>query len=843
MKKIFILLTMVLIAPANFAKPLEFYLPEGEMFDASIPPPETVLDQQLGERHLRHDQLISYLSMLAASRPNAKLIDYGRSNEGRRLVMLAISSAENIQNIEQVKSDPNVLKILNGFSVHGNESSGSNASVLFAWYLLATNNQGIQDALQDTVVLIDPSFNPDGLSRFTTYVNNNRSLTTVTDANDISHVEQWPNGRTNHYWFDLNRDWLLLTQTESKARIQQFHDWQPHILTDHHEMGSAATFFFQPGVPSRKNPLISDKNVELTNELAKFHAEALDQVGQRYYNEESFDDFYPGKGSTYPDLQGSIGILFEQARAMGGVIDTQNGQTTLANGIRNQFLTARSTLRGAQAHRQDFIDYKKNFFKQAKRDASKLAHRGYLLDVSHNTYTANKLQQYLSSHRISFMTLASDKTIKGHTFKKNTSVYIPLNQDQTTLVQSLFNTDTSFNDNTFYDVSAWNLGMAWGLPWAKVTSSLDTSSEAIAHKPNNGYVKNAKAYVFDWSSGNAPAALHYLSQQNKEVFITGKALNIDGVTVPAGSFILPITEQSNEDELFSTLSTITDVFAVQWYPLNTSLADKGVDLGSPKVQKLETPKVMMMVGMGVDAYQAGSLWHLFDTQVYMPITKVRLSHINQVDLHDYTHIIMPSGNYKSALNDKITKKLDTWVKGGGHLIALQKAANWVEKNLQSGDKQGSKKSAKTKEEKQTQKDQSTERKAYGDYETDYAEKVLGGAIIAADADLTHPLAFGTHLSTQHVLMKGNAVLAKPEVKSKTFYNVPLQVSKQLKAAGYISEYWAEKLEDAPLVLAQKSGRGSIIKFGFNPNFRAFWYGTQRWIINSIFLADLIRKTQ
>ncbi len=837
MKKSTAVLALLWAPVLLIAKPLEFYLPQGEMYDASIPSPTAVLGQELGDRHLRHDQLISYLSVLAASRPEARLIDYGQTNEGRRLVLLAISSAENIANLEQIKNDADVLKIWNGFSIHGNESSGSNASVLFAWYLLATNNAAIKDSFANTVVLIDPSMNPDGLSRFTTYVNNNRSLTTVTDANDMSHVEAWPSGRTNHYWFDLNRDWLLLTQTESKARLKQFHDWQPHVLTDHHEMGSAATFFFQPGVPSRKNPLISDKNVELTNQLANFHAQALDQVGQYYYNEESFDDFYPGKGSTYPDLQGSIGILFEQARAMGGVIDTNNGQRSLADGIRNQFLTARSTFTGSQQIRAELIKYKKNFFKLARQTAAKLATKGYLLDIAGRDHDANRLLGFLQQHRITYTFLATDKTIDGHKYLKDQAVYIPLDQMQTTLIQSLFNTDTSFQDNTFYDVSAWNLGMAWGFHWSAVKSSLDSHSNAPAFGPNNSYNKNAIAYVFDWHSGNAPAALHYLSQQHDDVLISGKPLSINGHQVPAGSFVLPVNQQSNEDQLFSILSTITDAFGVQWYPLNTSLADQGVDLGSPAIKKLNQPRVMMLVGQGVDAYQAGSLWHLFDTQVYLPVSKIRLSHVRRVNLNDYTHIIMPNGDYENKLDEKMAQKLNQWVNKGGHLIAMQKAANWVENHLQNPEKETD--SQAKKDNKEPEK---AERKAYGDHEKNAAEKVLGGAIVGANADLTHPLAFGTHLSTQHVLLKGKAVLQGVKPDTNDYYHTPLQITKEVRAAGYVSDYWHEKLQQAPLVVAQKSGQGTYIKFGFNPNFRAFWYGTQRWIINAIFLSNLIKKT-
>ncbi|TDR23859.1 M14 family zinc carboxypeptidase [Marinicella litoralis] len=840
MKKSITLICLLLSSFSLLAKPIEYFLPKGEMFDASIPSPEAVLGQPLGKQHLRHDQIISYLSILASSRPEAKMIDYGKTNEGRRLVLLAISSADNIQNLEQLKSDPDTLKIWNGFSVHGNESSGANASVLYAWYLLATNNPAIRQALKETVVLIDPSINPDGLARFTTYVNNNRSLTTVTDDNDISHVEQWPSGRTNHYWFDLNRDWLLLTQTESKARLSQFHAWQPHIVTDHHEMGASSTFFFQPGVPSRKNPLISNKNLELTNELAKYHAKALDQVGQYYYSKESFDDFYPGKGSTYPDLQGSIGILFEQSRANGGVMDTRNGQRSLTDGIRNQFLTALSTFTGAQANKKALIDYKKDFFEKAMQAAGKLSTNGFVLDVSKNAYDAEKLKSFLTQHQIKFANVAADKTIKDHTFKKNQSLYLTLNQAQTTLIQSFFNTDTTFNDNTFYDVSAWHLGMAWGFPWAPVTGGISTNNEWPSSQPKNSYQKNAIAYVFDWHSGNAPAALNYISQLHDNVLVSGKPLAVNEVKVPAGSFILPVDADTNQDQLFSTLSSVTDAFQVQWYPLTTALADSGVDLGSPNVQKLKQPKVMMVVGNGVNAYQAGSLWHLFDTQVYLPISKVRTAYFNQVDLNEYTHIIMPSGSYERYLDEKTSQKLNSWINSGGHLIGIQTAANWIEKNLQKPEKQDQSTTEKTPADK-ANKDpkEAVVRKAYGDYEKEAAEKVLGGAIVSADADLTHPLAFGTHLSKQHVMMKGKSVL-KPTNQP---YDTPLQATEAVKAAGFVSDYWVEKLKNAPLVTAQRQGQGSIIKFGFNPNFRAFWYGTQRWIINAIFLSDLIRNTK
>ena len=828
-----IVCALLLISTAVQSEPLEFYIPKDELFDSSVPSPQVIFAQELGRQHLRHDQIVSYLGVLAASNPRAKLLDYGRTHEGRRLVTLAISSADNIARLDQLKNDTDVLKIWNGFSVHGNESSGANASVLYAWYLLATNSSAITSMLDNTVILIDPTINPDGLDRFTTYVNNHRSLVTVTDPNDMSHNEIWPNGRTNHYWFDLNRDWLLLTQPESQARIVQFQEWQPHVITDHHEMGSSATFFFQPGVPERTNPLIPKRNVELTGRIAEFHARALDTVGQSYYTKESFDDFYPGKGSTYPDLHGSIGILFEQSRAQGGVIMTQEGERRLAVGVRNQFLTARSTLLAADAERSNIINYKKNFFTEAQKQARSAGFAGYVVDFAGRPRIGQRLLDFLSMHQIQHQMLSQDVKVKGHTYAQNQALFIPLQQRQYTLIRSLFSTDTQFTDNTFYDVSAWNLPMAYGLQWGQVGSSPQTAEASVA-RGERTWTQQSVAYVIDWHSGDAPAALNYLMQQGQTLKVSGKPLEIvsRGQTkkLPAGSIVLTNGPDTDQDKLFSDLSTVADVFGVSWFGADGGLGVRGIDLGSPKIRTVEPRKVLMVVGQGVSAYQAGTIWHLFDTRRLTPLTKVRLDGFGRVDLSDYTHVIMPDGSY-SDLSEKSQDKLKQWVRSGGALIALQRGANWVEKNIQKPDED-----EKDKKEKDEDKEQS--QRSYADHDKDFAEKILGGAIISADADLSHPLAFGTHLSTQYVMARGRSVLQP----SDNPYVTPLKAQKKPVAAGYVSEHWQEKLTEAPLVIAERSGRGVIIKFGFNPNFRAYWEGTQQWLINAVFLSHLIENT-
>ena len=256
---------------------LSYYLPQDITYDPSIPTPQEVLGFVPGEWHVSHDQIVHYMNVLAASSNRINIENRGRTYEGRPLLLLTISSPQNLSNIEGIKkqhtsrldsntkagdSDPIVL--YQGFSIHGNEPSGANAGLVYAYYLAAAQGVKIEKMLDETVVLLDPCFNPDGVQRFSTWVNQHKNKNITSNSYDREYDEVWPGGRTNHYWFDMNRDWLPVQLPESRARIKSFHDWMPNVLTDHHEMGTNATFFFQPGIPSRTHPLTPAMNQKLT---------------------------------------------------------------------------------------------------------------------------------------------------------------------------------------------------------------------------------------------------------------------------------------------------------------------------------------------------------------------------------------------------------------------------------------------------------------------------------------------------------------------------------------------------------------------------------------------------
>lgn len=292
------------------------------------------------------------------------------------------------------------LVVYQGFSIHGNEPSGANAGLLAAYHLAASESLETTELLKSLVILFDPSFNPDGLQRFANWANTNRNMNLNADPNDREYNEAWPRGRTNHYWFDLNRDWLPAQLPESRARIKTFIDWLPNILTDHHEMGTNSSFFFQPGISSRVNPLTPKMNQELTKEIGTYHIAAFNKLGSLYYSEEDYDDFYYGKGSTYPDVNGSIGILFEQASSRGHIQESDNGLLSFPFTVRNQLTAEFSTLKAATSMRVKLLQYMRKFYNDARLESSKVKQKAIVIGNDKDPATLYHLAETIERHKI-----------------------------------------------------------------------------------------------------------------------------------------------------------------------------------------------------------------------------------------------------------------------------------------------------------------------------------------------------------------------------------------------------------------------------------------------------------
>ena len=839
MKKYTLLVVVLLLGISkniaqDYSVNLDYYLPTNVSYNPNIPTPKSSIGHQVGDWHITHDKLVQYMYALASSSDRITIEDRGATFEGRPLLLLTITSANNHLNIETIRqqhleltqkqpSTTNInempIVVQQGFSIHGNEPSGSNAALAVAYYLAAAQGPAIDTLLKNTVILLDPSYNPDGLQRFAYWANTNKSKNINPDPNDREYDEVWPGGRTNHYWFDMNRDWLPVQLPESRARIATFHKWMPNILTDHHEMGTNSSFFFQPGIPSRTHPLTPQQNQDLTGEIGTYHATAFDKIGSFYYSKESFDDFYYGKGSTFPDINGSIGILFEQASSRGHAQESVNGILTFPFTIRNQFTAALSTLEAAVAMRQKILSYQQEFYQQAFKEAAKAD--AIVFGDEKDPSKAYHLAEILMRQNIQVHKIANDFTSKGKRYTKESSYAVPKNQRQHKLINAMFEKRTKFKDSLFYDVSAWTLPLAFNLdynqdiPTDKVGEKITTLTKPGATAPKySGY-----GYLMQWHDYYTPKALNMLLKKGIRAKVGMTPFTSQDKKYDYGTILIPVQNQDlSPKDIAEAIEEIVAQTGVTIDAANSGQTQK-INLGSNQFKAIKLPKVAMLVGDGINPYDAGEIWHLFDQRYDMHITKLDTKNFGRVDISKYTDIIMPAtrGN---ALNKDAAEKLKTWVQNGGTLIGYKSAGKWLEKN------EFMKMTFKSNE--TTATDISFEQRS--NYN---GAQYIGGAIFQTTLDRSHPIAFG-YKNKNLPVFRNTTLFIEAD---KNSYNNPIKYTTSPLLSGYISLPNLELLKNTVPFKKVKLGRGNVLYFTDNTNFRAFWYGTNKLLMNAIFFGD------
>lgn len=844
MRKWLLFLSCFVISSSLFAQNLSYYLPDSVSYNPAIPKPKDIIYHEVGEWHVTHDRLVNYIKAIAVAAPDrVKLETMGLSYESRPQVLLIITSPKNHQRLEEIRqqhvqlTDPARSASLNvenmpivvwiGHSIHGNEPSGANASLLSAYYLAAAQGKQIDELLENTVILFDPSFNPDGLQRFSTWANQHKSKNLVSDPNSREFNEVWPGGRFNHYWFDLNRDWLPTVHVESQNRVAWFQKWKPNILTDHHEQGSNATFFFQPGVPSRVNPLTPEKNQELTGKLGKFHAAFLDRIGSLYFTKENYDDFYYGKGSTYPDVQGCIGILFEQASSRGHLQQTNNGLLSFPFTIKNQFTTTLSTLEGAKALRKEFLAYQRDFYKQSVSRAAAYAVKGYVFGDKNDPAKTFHFAEMLKRHQIELNELPANWS--NAEFEKGSSYMVSLNQPQHSLIRGIFEKTLEYKDSLFYDITAWTMPLAFGLPYTELTGQpvFGSKVETLA-MPKKSIVggKSEYAYLMEWDDLYAPAALHELLSAGLIIKVATNKFEVPvsegNQKFDYGTIMIPVKLQKESSETVAVMvSAVTEKYRLKVYAVETGNVNSGSDLGSSKFAVISKPNIAMITGPGVNATDAGEVWHLLDQRMNMPAAHLEPVVFNRVDLNKYNTLIMVGGNYNELNKDK----LKAWVQAGGTLILTEEAINW---SAQNGISEVKFKRAKAPVDS-TQKISYVERE-----EIDGAQQV-SGAIFGAHIDRTHPLAYGYNQKTVS-LFKANKVFME---KSKNPYASPFYYGSNPLQSGWVSRENKDAIKNSAAVIVNTVGNGRVINIADNPNFRAFWLGGSKLFMNAIFFGRTI----
>lgn len=812
-------------------KGLDYFLPQNLSYDSAIPTPASVIGHEVGQWHITHDKLIYYMRALAASSDRIHLEQRGTTYEGRPLPLLIVTHPDNHARLEEIRTKhvaateggssavDEPIVVYQGFSIHGNEPSGSNAALVYAYYLAAAQGPAIEQLLKDEVILLDPSFNPDGLQRFAYWANVHKSARLNPDPNDREYREVWPGGRTNHYWFDMNRDWLPVQLPESRTRIKTFHQWMPNILTDHHEMGSNSTFFFQPGEPSRIHPLTPELNQELTLAIAGYHAKALEKIGSLYYSQENYDDYYYGKGSTFPDVNGGIGILFEQGSSRGHVQETENGLLTFPFTIRNQFTTAISTVEAAQGLKSRILAYQHQYFKDIKTEATRSKTKAYVFGDPKDPARAYHLAEILKRHKIKVHELSGNTRIQGESVPPGKGYVVPLNQNNPRLIRAIFEKRTTFADSLFYDVSAWTLPLAFNLNYESRNSLSGAGPEITDLQPQTGGVsaKSGYAYLFEWHHYYSPRLLNALLEEGLRAKVAKSPFSLNGKQYDYGTIMVPVVGQKlTPDELYTILTKQAKWSGVEVTGVNTGFT-QGIDLGSNDFDPVHQQHVAVLVGNGVRSYDAGEIWHLFDQRYNMRITKLDVASLARVDLSRYTDIIMPS--YGGSLGKRATENLKNFVRNGGSLIGFRNSVQWLNKEgLMKLDFIPDSLVAKN-----VRFDQK------GDF---FGAQVTGGAIFEATIDRSHPVVYG-YTGNRISLFRNTNFYIKP---AKNSYDNPIQYTASPLQSGYISEENLKRISKSVPFQVARFGRGRVMAFTDNTNFRAFWYGTNKLMMNAIFFG-------
>ncbi|HPT22346.1 MAG TPA: M14 family zinc carboxypeptidase [Bacteroidales bacterium] len=846
MKRIYFFLTALLISPVVKTQVnIDYFLPKDITYNKEIPTPKQFTGHEVGEWHLTHDKLCAYMIELASLSDRAVWEEYGRSYENRPLGQLIISSPENIKNIEKLRQqhillcDPQKsagadiknmpLFIRLGYGIHGNESSGQNASVLTAYYLIAGEGGKIDELLKNTVVMIDPSLNPDGMQRHSTWVNSTRSLNNNPDPNSLEFNEPWPGGRTNHYWFDLNRDYLMPQHPESIGRLESFYKWRPNIITDHHEMSANSTFFFQPGVTSRNNPLTPTENQELTAEIAKYHEKYLNEIGSLYFSEESYDDFYVGKGSAYPDIHGSVGILFEQAGVKGHLKETPGGLISFPFAIRNQFTVSLSTLEAGLKMKDKLLASQRDFYKDAIIQADKYSTKAFVFTEPSDKGRTSEFIKNMIRHHIRVYKLARDIKQDGVDYKADNSYIIPLKQNEYRFIRSIFEPVKEFSDSLFYDISTWVVPMSFNIQYAainatKVTTGLE--GEEILDPPASEGVltasENSYAYLFEWNEYYAPKALYRLQNAGVVAKVaTDKFVCTDGKTereFSYGTIMIHASEQNmSSDDLFKLMGSVAKDCGITIYGVSTGATPKGIDLGSNAFITLKKPSVVMFTGDGSNSSEAGEIWHMLDTRFNIPVTMVSPAKASAVNFDRYNVLIITGS---PEISPSVIENIITWTKKGGTLIAYGSANTWLSKN----------KLAQIEFVPEAVPD--VKEGIYVNRRSDVKAQEIPGSIFETKLDLSHPLCYGY---TRKILpvMKTTATVVK---KDPDVYNNPIVYTSDPLLSGYCSKKNAERIKGTPFASVHGD---RIISIYDNTNFRAVWYGTNKIFMNAVFFGQVI----
>jgi len=883
-----LLLSLLLISPCGHllaADPvrdadIEMY-PANVGYDSQIPMPETFLGHALGSAPVRHHQLVEYLQAVASLSDRITVETIGYSHERRPILFLVITSPTNHERLGEIRdqhvarTEPSMNQGAGGdmpvvtwlhYGVHGAESSAMDAVLPTVYYLAAAQGPEVEGTLDESVILLTAVANPDGHAKRASWFDSFGSQVTVADPQHMEHDYDGQVLRTNHYGFDLNRQWLLLTQPEARAWMRKWHEWRPNVTIDYHEMGPEQTYYSHPGVATRTNPLVPDEAERLMADLVGESERFLDSEARLYFHGERFDNFYIGKGSTYPLVNGGVGVLYEAGAAKGVELETPHGLRTYRDNIRKHFRTSIGSVQGALRQRIELLEYQQKFYESALEEADDSETKAWVLDAPNDASRLYHFIELLNNHRIKTYELSRNIDVNGNTFVAGDAIIVPLRQPQYRLIRGIFDAVSEFEDSTFYDVSSWTIPLSFNLKYEALSGrsfrssivGVETSRELpAADAPDAANY----GFAFEWTGYYAPRALNRVLGEDLLASVATRPFVLQttrgSFEFQRGSLFVPFDGQQKSPEQIEDLMRVVaaeDGLFVHSITSGRSLSGTaGINPGGPSFVPVKQPKVLLVTGRELDLYNSGAAWHLMDFRMHLPVTLRDRERLASLDWSNYTHVIFPGGEYEEYV-PAFLDRLRQWVESGGTVIGMQQASQWLRDNVfdyvEPVDGEGvvpatGSEAVPVDEPLPTEGAEDSidadevdeaERFDYEQKEKRDAVDIIGGAIFSGDLDLTHPLGFGYDRRDIAIHKNTVEVMDRPDNP----YATVIAYGDQPLLSGYASATNLEALAGTPALIADRRGEGSVILFADDPNFRAIWFGTNKLFMNSLFFSKVFQ---
>jgi hypothetical protein len=819
--------------------------------------PDEFLPHQIGAQFSAHHQLVDYFQYVAENKPDmVKLIPFGMTPEDRPQLLAVISSKENIANLEQIRlnnlrrvgfekgkpdnSNP-IAIVWMGYSVHGNEAAGSESSMKVLYELASGKNPEAQNWLKNTVVLIDPSQNPDGYDRYTHWYRDVCNLLPDIDRGHNEHLEPWPGGRVNHYMFDLNRDWAWATQQETKNRLKIYKQWMPHVHPDIHEQGLNEPYYFAPAAEPY-HQYISTFQRQFQTEIGKNHAKYFDKNGWLYFTREVFDLFYPSYGDTYPTFNGSIGMTYEQGGiGAGRAVMTESGDTlTLKDRVDHHFTTSMSTVEIASLNAKRLVDNFTLFFEQRTENPVG-EYKTYVVKGNNDLNKMQNLIKLLDIHKIQYGAINSDRKLSGldYVSQKEGSfdisskdLIISAYQPLSTLTQVLFDPKAELADSLTYDITTWALPYAWGL------ESFASKQKVMIEKPfeiqkyQNNTLQNPRpyAYVCAWKSVYNARFLSKLLNSGITVRTASMPFEVEGKSYPTGTLILTRADNKDLGEQFDqTVQVLAAMEQQEMTGVNTGMVTSGYDFGSSKVRVVRAPKVLMFSGEGPNNNAFGHLWNYFEKDIEYSVSIIPIERLKKTNLDEFDVVILADGSY--GFESSHLDKLRAWANNGGRLILLEEAITAFEEQKGfSISKYADKKAKEAAEEKEEKENPFLRLESFADFERRSISTLIPGAIFKLKIDNTHPLGYG--LPSTYYSLKTNTLHF---AYMKDGANVG-RIEGEPNVIGFAGSKVKPLMKNSLVFGVQPVGKGNIVYLVDSPVFRGFWEQGKLLLSNAVFMV-------